>query len=187
MRIAVFGGSFDPPHMGHAMVAQWVLLTGQADEVWFTPAFSHPLKDRVLSPWEDRCKWVELFAREMDARRCTCCTIEDTLSQPSYMIHTLEALVAYRPDREYRLVIGSDILSQSYRWHRWEDIQAKFNPIVANRASHKLPYKPPVFPNINSSEIRRVLGRRQKEPLINLVPKCVLDVLPCGAYWSRGS
>lgn len=185
-RIAVFGGSFDPPHIGHAMVAQWVLMTGQADEVWFTPTFAHALKERHLSPWEDRCNWVDLMARSFGGK-AVCCVIEDTLPQPSYTINTLEALEREFPGWEWRLVVGSDILSQTYRWHRWDDIKERFSPIVANRASFKLPYQPPVFPNINSSEIRRLLRRRQKDQLTHLVPKAVLEVLPEGELrWPRG-
>ena len=137
-----------------------------------------------MSPWEDRCDWTDRLAQAVDRRRCACCTIEERLPQPSYTINTLEALVADNPNREYRLVVGSDILSESYRWHRWEDIKARFNPIVANRANFKLPYHPPVFPNVNSTEIRRILRREQKDLLTHIVPKAVLDVLPVGACWS---
>jgi len=186
MVVAVFGGSFDPPHIGHAMVAQWVLLTGQAREVWLVPTVAHALKERGLSPYPDRCEWADRMAYAIDGNRVVVSTIEETLPQPSYMHTTLVTLAEQWPDVEFRLLIGSDILSETYRWHRWEDIEERFNPIVANRASFKLPYQPPVFPNINSTAIRRHLRRKEKGLLTHLVPKAVLDVLPTSsAYWLR--
>jgi len=136
MKIAIFGGSFDPPHMGHAMVIQWILLTGQADEVWLLPTFAHALKDRNLSPWEDRCDWCNRLAEVIDPGAVAVCTIEETLPQPSYTIRTLEALDDLYPEHEFRLVIGSDILSS--------ELQAALEaPGVSEHQQHHHPQASP--------------------------------------------
>ena len=182
MRVAVFGGSFDPPHIGHAMIVQWLILSGTVDEVWLTPTFQHALKDRTLSPWKDRCDWVDRLARAI-GHRTVCCTIEDTLPQPSYTINTLEALTERYPGRDFRLVIGADILYETYRWHRWEDIEAKFNPIVMGRAGFPMVPGSPAFPKVSSTMIRKLLVKKKREEAAVYVPKLVMDVLPHGLYW----
>jgi len=185
-RVAIFGGSFDPPHMGHAMVTQWVLLTGQADEVWFTPSYSHPLKGRPLSLWKDRVRWAAALAQAVDRQHCLCSLIEEQLPQPSYSIHTLKTLAEEHPDAEFRLLIGSDILAEKCRWHRWADIEERFNPIVADREGFERTRRSPLFPEISSTDIRRRILATGKRSVAHLVPRRVLDLLPEDVnYWRR--
>src|SRR4051812_26752381 len=61
MRVAIFGGSFNPPHVGHQLAALWVLETAGVDELWFVPAFVHPF-EKALAPFEDRRRMCERAA-----------------------------------------------------------------------------------------------------------------------------
>ena len=58
MDVAVYGGSFNPPHIGHAMVAAWLLWTRRVEEVWLVPAFAHAF-DKALRPFAARVEMVE--------------------------------------------------------------------------------------------------------------------------------
>ncbi len=71
MVVAIYGGSFNPPHVGHALVAAWLLWTRQADAVWLLPVFRHAFEKRhnkALVPWADRLAWCEAFAQDVDPR-----------------------------------------------------------------------------------------------------------------------
>jgi nicotinate-nucleotide adenylyltransferase len=61
MRVAVYGGSFNPPHVAHQLALTYVLATAQVDEVWMVPTFKHPF-DKALAPFSDRAKMCELAA-----------------------------------------------------------------------------------------------------------------------------
>ena len=61
MHIALFGGSFNPPHVGHMMAAYYVIATRPVDKLWLMPAYRHPFGKR-LAPFDDRVKMCELAA-----------------------------------------------------------------------------------------------------------------------------
>ena len=62
MRVAVYGGSFNPPHIVHGWVASWLLWTGRVDAVWLVPVYRHAFEDRHdkrLAPYADRMAWCQ--------------------------------------------------------------------------------------------------------------------------------
>ena len=67
MRVAIFGGSFNPPHVGHQLVALYVLETAAADELWFVPCWRHTF-GKALEAFEDRLRMSELAAAALGAR-----------------------------------------------------------------------------------------------------------------------
>src|SRR5207249_1390676 len=69
MEIALFGGSFDPPHVGHLLAAAYVLATEPVDELWFVPVFGHPLGKRIHAPFEHRAAWIELAIADVGLAR----------------------------------------------------------------------------------------------------------------------
>lgn len=155
MRVAVFGGSFNPPHVGHAMVAAWLTWTGRADEVWLVPAFHHAF-DKPLRPFARRVAACERLAARIPGLRVE--TIEASLPAPSYTIHTLRSLAARHPAHRFHLVVGSDVLAQRPQWRAWDEIEADFAPLVVNRAGFPPAGDGPVFPDVSSTAIRRRLA-----------------------------
>src|SRR5688500_13322137 len=103
MRVAIYGGSFNPPHVGHAMVAGWLRWTDLADEVWLLPAFAHPF-DKELAPFDRRVAWCAALA-EAVGPWVRVEPIESTLPPPSYTVDTLSALRDLHPGRQLRLVV----------------------------------------------------------------------------------
>ena len=153
-RVAFFGGSFDPPHVGHLLVVAYVLATADVDEVWVVPAHSHPLDKAGFAPFEDRVRMCELaFA---DLRRTTICTIEAELSGPSRTLHTLEEILARHPNVALRLVLGSDLMNEVPRWHRFETICDLAPPIIVGRGGYDASDRSAIdIPAVSSSDIRR--------------------------------
>lgn len=173
MRVGVFGGSFNPPHVGHAMVAAWLGWTRRVDEVWLVPAFHHAF-DKPLAPWTVRLRTAEALARTVGPW-CRAVPIEAELPRPSYTVVTLRALAARHPEAELRLVVGADVAGQSGMWRAWDTIEHEFRPIVVGRAGYPPVPGAPVFPEVSSTEIRRRLAAG--EPVDALVPAAVLDAL----------
>jgi nicotinate-nucleotide adenylyltransferase len=173
VRVAVFGGSFNPPHVGHAMVTQWLLSTNMVDEVWLLPTVSHAL-GKSLPPFAERVTWCQALAASMDTR-VQVNEIEMTLSRPSFSINTLRALQERHPDATFRLVVGSDILDETDLWHEWDAIVAEFSPIIVGRAGYPVDGTVLYFPEVSSSDIRaRVADGRS---VTDLVPHAVLDAI----------
>ena len=92
MDIAVYGGSFDPPHVGHGLVAAWVLWTGRAQAVWLVPSFDHPFgKERAWS-YDDRVAMCQALAASVGPG-VSVSRVEQTLPTPSYTVDVLQALI----------------------------------------------------------------------------------------------
>jgi nicotinate-nucleotide adenylyltransferase len=174
--VAVYGGSFDPPHVGHAMVASWLTWTRQADVVWLLPTFQHAF-GKEMSPWPLRLAWTRALA---DLVGADVTTIEADLPVPSYTIDTLDALARRHPEHRFRLVIGSDNLEVKDKWRQWDRIDAEYRPIVVGRTGYTVPDGAVAFPEVSSTEIRRRL--RAGLDVSAWVPRAVLDLVPPGAY-----
>ena len=161
MRVALYGGSFNPPHKVHGLVAEWVVNSGVADAVWLVPVFQHAFEghhSKLLAPFDDRVRWCEALASDI-ATPVDVSVVESVLPTPSYSIDTLDHLAAMHPNHRFRLVVGSDILEAVDGWKDWGRIQAEYTPIVVGREGYAAPTGAPVFPNISSTEVRQRVVR----------------------------
>ena len=189
-RIAVFGGSFDPPHVAHVMAVAWALGAGAIDEVWVIPAFEHPLGKVAGAPFADRYEMTRLAMA--DLRRVRVLDLERRLGGGSRTLRTVETILRERPRARLRLLIGSDLLREAPRWHRWERIVALAPPLVVGRADHVHASDPRddqrvVLPPSSSTEVRAAL--RQHAPtawpawLRAVVPAAVLSHIEAHALY----
>ena len=159
MRVAVYGGSFNPPHVSHAMVASWLLWTDKVDEVWMVPVFQHAfegLHGKKLAPYSVRVGWCRLLRSDVD-ERISVSEIEECLPTPSYSIDTLCALQKKYPEHEFHLVIGADVLPDLPKWKAWSRIEKEFSPIIVGRGGYPCPEGSIAFPEVSSSTIRAEL------------------------------
>jgi nicotinate-nucleotide adenylyltransferase len=177
MRVAIYGGSFNPPHIGHGMVASWLLWTGRVEAVWFLPSFSHPFA-KDLAPFAHRVAMCEAMAGAVGAEVCT---LESTLPTPSYTIDVLRALSAKYPEHQFQLVAGADVIDELPRWKAWSEIAAEFAPILVGRQGYPCPPGAIEFPPISSTEIRARLVAG--EPVDHLVAAVVRPLLE---YYKSG-
>ena len=114
-RVAVYGGSFDPPHLGHVLSVAWTLSAGNVDEVWVIPTWQHAFGKEHGADFDERFAMCErAFA---PFRGVTVSDVERHLGGVSRTLHTLEALAADHPETELRLLIGADVLPTTDRWH----------------------------------------------------------------------
>jgi nicotinate-nucleotide adenylyltransferase len=169
--VALLGGSFNPPHVAHLMAAYWVLETQGVSEVWLLPSYRHPF-GKPLAPWEDRVRMCELAARAI--RGVQVCTAEADLADDPLVgktARTLEHLAAKHPDRRFALVIGADVLPETSKWYRWDQVRDLARIVVVGRQGH--PGAPgPALPDVSSTEIRARIARG--EDVSGLVPLKVL-------------
>lgn len=173
MQVAVYGGSFNPPHVGHAMVASWLLWTERVDEVWLLPSFAHPFGKQV-APFEDRLAMCEALAGLLGPR-VRVCAIERRMPTPSFTIDTLRRLAQEHPDATLRLVLGADNAPDLPKWKDWEAIESGFAPILVGRQGWPTPEGAVDFPGVSSTEVRSRLATGR--PVDHLVPAPVLPLL----------
>jgi nicotinate-nucleotide adenylyltransferase len=169
--IAVFGGSFNPPHVAHQMVCLYVLETQPVDEVILVPTFRHPF-EKQLAPFPDRVEMCRRLALPFGGR-ATVSTIEEDLGgEASLTLVTLQALAERLTGCRLRLVIGADILREREKWYRWPEIEELAPPIVVGRPGHPAPDGAPELADVSSTDVRQRLAAGQ--PVAHLVPRGVL-------------
>lgn len=159
--IALYGGSFDPPHVAHMMVGAHVLATAAVDGLWVIPTWQHPFDKGIRAAFEHRLRMCELaFAHVTPV---TVLDIERELGGPSRTLDTVTALAARHPGTRFRLVMGADLLKDTHRWHRFDDLARLAPPLVVGRAGHAHPFHdaetPFDFPAVASSDIRERLAK----------------------------
>jgi nicotinate-nucleotide adenylyltransferase len=112
MKVALFGGTFDPVHNGHVKAAQSVLQFTDCSEVWFIPVYWHAFKRMgKVSGIEHRKKMIELAIEGEDAMR-----LVDFNENPTYTIETIQKAKKAHPSNEYVWVIGSDLVQEFDSW-----------------------------------------------------------------------
>ena len=138
MRIGIFGGTFDPPHLGHLILAERCREAAGLDEVWFLPSFQPPHKlERTMSRFEARCDMVALAAIGQPAFKVE--RIESELPPPSYTAETLRVLKRRHPSHDFQLIVGGDSLADLPIWYHPERIVAQAGLIAAARPGVILP------------------------------------------------
>jgi nicotinate-nucleotide adenylyltransferase len=116
MRIGVFGGTFDPVHIGHLIIAEQCREQAALDEVWFVPSARPPHKSRTdLTPFEKRVEMLTLAVAGQPSFRIE--PLEADRPGPSYTADTLTELHRRRPDADLHLILGSDCLPDLSSWH----------------------------------------------------------------------
>ena len=137
-RTVVFGGSFDPIHIGHLALAGAVCEHSLADEVWFMVSPQNPHKQGCdLTDEGLRLQMVQLAVKGNPAFKA--CDFEFTLPRPSYTVHTLAALEQAYPDRDFVLLIGADNWEKFDRWYKGDEILSRYGIIVYPRGDEEMP------------------------------------------------
>ncbi len=117
MRVGIFGGTFDPVHMGHLLLAEQSREQGRLDEVWFVPAAHPPHKDDpTLTRFEQRVEMLALALAGHRAFRID--ELEKERPGPSYTADTLVELRRRHPRHDFYLLIGSDTLNDLPNWYQ---------------------------------------------------------------------
>ncbi|HET6574986.1 MAG TPA: nicotinate (nicotinamide) nucleotide adenylyltransferase, partial [Fimbriiglobus sp.] len=116
MRIGLFGGTFDPPHLGHLVLAERCREDAGLDEVWFLVSYRPPHKTgQPLTRFEHRCEMATLAVTGQPLFKVE--PIEKELPPPSYTAETLAELRPRHPADEFVLVVGADSLADLPQWY----------------------------------------------------------------------
>ena len=192
MRLALFGGTFDPIHKAHLTIARTAARRFRLDRVLFVPAAHPPHKTAVTStPYEQRVRMAELACRRH--ARFEVSRLEEG-TERSYSIDTIEKMGSQMaPDDQLFFLIGADAFAEIRTWRRWRDVARAVRFLVVSRPGSVYHAPPEVGLEpldtlelaVSSSDIRKALaaGERPRE-----VPKVVLDyIFAHGLYGTRAT
>jgi nicotinate-nucleotide adenylyltransferase len=177
MNVAFYGGSFNPPHVGHVLAAAYLTSVAGFDRVLVVPVFEHAF-DKHLATFDHRVQLCDMaFSRLPDVEVST---IESELSAPSYTISTVKLLLTRHPDWRLRVVVGADVLPEIERWHAVDELRrlAPFY-VLGRRGVSEAAAPPPLLPEVSSSQIRSwcAQGSDNDAELARLLPAPVLEAI----------
>ena len=136
-RIGIFGGSFNPIHVGHALIANYIVESGAIDMLWLMVSPQNPLKENSgLASDYHRLRMTELVSRRIES--VTTSAFEFDLPKPSYTIDTLNSLKAKFPDDEFYLVIGADNWCLFDKWKNGKEIISKYHILIYPRRGYDI-------------------------------------------------
>lgn len=182
-RVGLFGGSFNPVHVGHLRLAQHLRQSGVLDAVWLTLSPQNPLKDTDLLV-DDFHRLAMLRLAVADYSDIEVCDVELSMPRPSYTINTLDLLSSRFPDCRFRLIIGSDNWLTFDRWRESERIIADYGVIVYPRPGYEIQL--PIekdnveivsapMTDVSSTMLRRAISTG--EPVDDLLPASVIKYI----------
>lgn len=155
MRLGVFGGTFDPVHLGHLVLAELCREQCRLDEIWFVPAGNPPHKvGAALTPGPRRAEMLELAIAghsqfKVDRR-------ELDRSGPSYTVHTLQELANENPANELFFLVGADSLIELPQWYEPRRIAELATLVAVNRGRSGLPDLSSLVPHLGSEAVGRI-------------------------------
>lgn len=131
-KIGLFFGSFNPIHIGHLILANYILENSNMDELWFVVSPQNPFKEKAsLLKDHNRLHMVEIAVTHYPKMRAS--NVEFSLPTPSYTIDTLTYLKEKHPDYSFSLIMGEDNLSNIHKWKNAETLINSHHIIVYPR------------------------------------------------------
>jgi len=183
-KTGLFFGSFNPIHVGHLIIANYMATQTDLDEVWIVVSPQNPLKEKSsLANDYDRLHLVQIAVEDNPLLRAS--NIEFKLPKPSYTVDTMAYLKEKYPDKHFVLLMGGDNLQSFHKWKNYEVLLRNHSVYIYKRPSfdkptpfHKHPsvhfYDAPQM-NISATYIRRCI--REGKSIQYLVPDCVFKYL----------
>lgn len=188
-RIGIFGGSFNPIHVGHIAIARQLLRLARLDEVWFLVSPLNPFKKAATDLLDDDKRLLLTQRALQEESRLKASDYEFHLPKPSYTWNTLQHLKADYPDKQFVLIIGADNWLAFDRWAHPDYILSNFDVAVYARPdcpidSSTLPphvhlYNMGLF-DISSTAIRARI--RQGQSIAGMVPPSIENL--CIRFYS---
>ncbi len=167
MRIGIFGGTFDPVHTGHLILAEQAREQARLEEVWFVPAPRPPHKDETtITRFEQRVEMLALAVAGNPAFRVD--EIEKDRPGPTYTVDTIAELCRRHPSDEFFLLVGSDTLKDLPLWHEPVQLLKQAGLVVMARPGHGV---------MSAAELRGRLGLPASVPLrLEVVRAPLIDI-----------
>jgi nicotinate-nucleotide adenylyltransferase len=173
MKVALLGGSFDPPHLGHLLLAACALWQLEPDELWLVPVFRHPFT-KPLAPFADRLTMTQLAAAPLGPR-VRALALEEELAAAGGTGTTVELLRHLRKQdagRALSFVMGADLAAETPRWQSFDQVERLASVVWFNRQGYpQIPGAGPPLPDVSATEVRARIQRG--ESIRELVPAAV--------------
>ena len=135
-KVGLLGGTFDPPHIGHLLVAEEVFHALDLDEVWFVPSNDPPHKEASNTNVKHRVEMTQLAIESNPHFKVN--TIEMERSGISYTYDTLNELIHQYKDTKFYFIIGGDMVEYLPKWHRIEELVELVTFVGVKRKGHDL-------------------------------------------------
>lgn len=187
---ACYGGAFDPPHTAHLFTVGYLLGRADVERVWLVPTADHVFGKR-MAPFAERVAMLReaLSAMGLDGAladgRIAISAIETEREGPSRTFDTLGRLSARHPAQSFCWVIGADNLTESHRWHRFDDLTARWPLIVLGRPGHEAALQArrhapwcrpgPTLPDVSSTAIRNALRGVDGPEALTWLPDAIAE------------
>ena len=183
-RIGIFGGSFDPVHIGHLFAARQALELAKLDEIWFMPCYQNPLKEEAKASLEDRVKMLELALEDREKVKLS---LFDVKNKTVYTIDSIRALKKVFPQHKFYFMIGSNLAPQFSKWKEPKQVTKEVKIIIVSmpdfagvKDKHLKKAKPLVLePLVKTTVSSTIIRERVRKglPVKNLVPGKVLSYI----------
>ncbi|MGP4080441.1 nicotinate-nucleotide adenylyltransferase [Pseudalkalibacillus sp. R45] len=190
-KVGILGGTFDPPHIGHLIMAQEALEQCNLDKIWFMPSASPPHKKvDGVSSGNDRVKMVEKMIGEVEEFELS--LIEFEREGPSFTVDTMKELKMKHPDFEFYFIIGGDSVAALHTWERIDELMEIVTFIGIERPGHafKSSYLDSIIAietpliGISSTMLRKRF--RQKKNTKYYVTEAVKDYIEVNQLYDEG-
>lgn len=167
MRIGIFGGTFDPIHVGHLILAEQCREQAGLDQIWFVPCARQPLKDRPITTTDrQRCEMIELAIAGCEPFHLS--QLELERGGTSYTVDTLEQIHASRPNDELFLLMGDDALESFDKWKSPQRICELAIPLIANRPGFEQVDLRPLKQYVDDKRFKKIESYSVTSPMIEI-------------------
>ena len=175
MKIGIFGGSFNPIHLGHLHLGQWLSQKALVDELWFLVSPLNPFKQDSTDLLDDATRLRLAHLAVAGKPHLHVSDFEMHMPRPSYMVHTLEQLRATYPQHQFQLVIGADNWLRFPQWKDSNEIMRHHPILIYPRPGYELDAStlPPGIRLVNT-------------PLLDISSTQIREAIARGNYHGKG-
>ncbi|WP_369413976.1 nicotinate-nucleotide adenylyltransferase [Aquibacillus saliphilus] len=176
-KVGLLGGTFDPPHYGHLMIAEEVYQALDLNEVWFIPSYEPPHKEKSTTCAEHRISMIQEAI--IDNNHFLLNTIEVERLGKSYTIDTVKKLQESYPDIQFYFIIGADMVEYLSKWFKIDELIKIIQFVGVKRNKYQLDTIYPIIEveipgmDVSSTMVRERL--REGKTIRYLVPPQVLE------------
>lgn len=178
--IAIYGGSFDPPHMGHEIACMWLSRALNAEKVIVAPTYKHYF-GKDLIEYNHRLGMCRLMVKTLHNVEVS--SAEKFLPHPNTTLNLLNLYITRNQNSKFAIIIGSDLLPELHKWHDWDEVAKAAKIIVVGRSgSHILDlpsfrvYQYPIeLSAVSSSDVRNRI--KSGKNITGLVSKSIKEYI----------
>lgn len=165
-KIAVFGGSFDPPHAGHLSACVWAFTKEYVDEVWLVPCYGHAFKKNHVA-YEHRLEMCNLLVKSSHVQDICVKDVERERWWGGKTYDLMKTLSEAHTDCEFKILVGADITAEDIRskWFKGADLLNEFALLTAPRTQD----------DISSTRLREMLKVGSLDRACSILPKAVFE------------